>query len=365
MQYSEQGIVTATHNVNGISLTSATALVKLDATHIAIYAADCSDEGALLLLFDLKFGMTVATRRLKVFSNPPVLYCSSSNRVLLLCVVQNLVVVPYILQPSLLWNLIGQNGHASESKCQPLVVSWSSKQVAPDAAAAALEKQRPKNPLKFRKAEINQLADSLWQSDASFCRLFDELLPLLKEDNDVQGVCLLLSHVKDLPEKWQADLLNFFLRHSSEHVDEQESQRLALLLSIPYSDVVLLSHLRKTLTTKSTLKLLRYLAALLQERQWLQENGGGGGGEKTPEIDQIVDWISLILDAHHNELLIAGADVHVQQLVQQLSRLVAERYDFLDCLGQSEALIQLLQKKKKPPANRRKDWYAIEVVRLL
>ena len=36
------------------------ALVKLDATHIAIYGADSSDEGALLLLYDLKFGMTMA-----------------------------------------------------------------------------------------------------------------------------------------------------------------------------------------------------------------------------------------------------------------------------------------------------------------
>ena len=364
MQYSEQGIVTASHNVDGISLSSAAALVKLDATHIAIYAADSSDEGALLLLFDLKFGMTVATRRLKVFCNPPMLHCSSANKVLLLCVVQNLVVVPYILQPSLLWNLIGQN-QVAELKSQPQVVSWSGS----GSATEAVQRSRPKNPLKFRKSEIDQLAESLWQSDASFCRLFDELLPLLKDDKDLDGICLLLSHVRDLPEKWQADLLNFFLRQSNDQLDsiyddEQQSQRLALLLSIPYSDVVLLTHLRKTLTTSCTLKLLRYLAALLQERQWLQQEENGDD-DQFPKIDRIVDWISLVLDAHHNELLVASADVQVQSLIQQLNRMVTERYEFLDCLGQSEALIQLLQRKKKPPTNRRKDWYAIEVVRLL
>ena len=76
---------------------------------MAIYGADSSDEGALLLLFDLKFGMTVASRRLKFFCNPPHLYCSPDNNVLLLCIGQNLVVVPYILQPSLLWNLMNKN----------------------------------------------------------------------------------------------------------------------------------------------------------------------------------------------------------------------------------------------------------------
>lgn len=82
-------------------------------------------------------------------------------------------------------------------------------------------------------------------------------------------------------------------------------------------------------------------------------------------MNRIIDWISLILDAHHNELLVAGADPQVQDLINGLRRLVRERYEFLDCLGQSEALIRLLQRNKKPPTNRRKDWYAIEVVRLL
>ena len=79
-------------------------MVMLDATHIAVYGADESDEGAVLLLCDLKCHMNVAKRRLKFFCDPPLLYCT--NNVLLLCIVQNLVVVPYILQPSVLWKLI-------------------------------------------------------------------------------------------------------------------------------------------------------------------------------------------------------------------------------------------------------------------
>lgn len=106
VQYSEQGVVMASYNLSGICLSSPVAMVMLDATHIAIYGADVSEEGAVLLLFDLKFGMSVATRRLKFFCDPPHMYCLPTNNVLLLCIVQNLVVVPYVLQPSLLWNLI-------------------------------------------------------------------------------------------------------------------------------------------------------------------------------------------------------------------------------------------------------------------
>lgn len=96
----------ASYSLSGICLSSPVAMVMLDATHLAIYGADVSEEGAVLLLFDLKFGMSVATKRLKFFCDPPHMYCLPTNNVLLLCIVQNLVVVPYVLQPSLLWNLI-------------------------------------------------------------------------------------------------------------------------------------------------------------------------------------------------------------------------------------------------------------------
>lgn len=109
VQYSEQGFVMASHSLSGICLSSPVAMVMLDATHIAIYGADVSEEGAVLLLFDLKFGMSVATRRLKFFCDPPHMYCLPANNVILLCIVQNLVVVPFVLQPSLLWNLIDSN----------------------------------------------------------------------------------------------------------------------------------------------------------------------------------------------------------------------------------------------------------------
>lgn len=104
----------ATHNLTGISLSSPIAMVMLDATHIAVYGADESDEGAILLLCDLKFRMNVATRRLKFFCDPPLLYCTKN--VLLLCIVQNLVVVPYILQPSVLWNLIDSRHKPGKKK---------------------------------------------------------------------------------------------------------------------------------------------------------------------------------------------------------------------------------------------------------
>lgn len=123
VQYSEQGFIMVSYSLDGISLTSPVSMIMLDATHIAIYGADVSEEGAVLLLFDLKFGLSVATRRLKIFCDPPHMYCHATNNVLLLCIVQNLVVVPYVLQPSLLWNLI--DGKEITGNCmvlKPLVI---------------------------------------------------------------------------------------------------------------------------------------------------------------------------------------------------------------------------------------------------
>lgn len=98
VRYSEQGGIMSTYSLSGICLSSPVAMVKLDATHIAIYGADVSEEGATLLLFDLKFGMSVANRKLKFFCDPPHMYCLESNNVLLLCIVQNLVRVLIICQ---------------------------------------------------------------------------------------------------------------------------------------------------------------------------------------------------------------------------------------------------------------------------
>jgi len=345
IQYSEQGKVMATHNLTGISLSSPIAMVMLDATHIAVYGADESDEGAILLLCDLKFRMNVATRRLKFFCDPPLLYCTKN--VLLLCIVQNLVVVPYILQPSVLWNLIDSR-HKPEFKAKPEINLVSTSM---DTASSS------QNPLKFRKAEITDLAQSIWEAYASHSRLFDELVPPLKEDKDLDGIRLLLTSIKDLPEKWQADLLNFCLEQSAEEVENHQTNLLKILLSTPYSDVVLLNQLRRKLTTKSTIKLLQHLADLLQVE--VRDDSD------LPTVSQIVDWISLVLDAHHHELLIAGNDDQVKQLVKRLHQLVSENYRFLDCLVQAEPLLDLLKQNKKAPENRRKDWYAIEVVRLL
>lgn len=351
VQLSEKGEVIndLTYNLSGISLTSPVAMAKLDHTHIAIYGADVSEEGAILLLFDLKFGMNVASRKLKFFCNPPHLYCLPSENVLLLCAVGNLVVVPFILQPSLLKTLIDSK-QLTDFKAQPEIVTWNKK------SSITTDKQ---NPLKFQNQELNATATCLWESNACNSRFFDELLPVLKEENDIEGIFLLLSSINDLPEKWLADLLNFFL---DQHSSSDHFKLLQILLSIPYSDVVLLKNLREKLSTKATINLLQHLSEILQSSQWMQQESDNS---RQPGITQIVDWISLILDAHHHELLIAGNDEHVKQLITSLEQLVTQSYDFLDCLGQSEPLVSLLEHKKVLPENRRKDWYAIEVVRLM
>ena len=83
---------------------------------------------------------------------------------------------------------------------------------------ASSETTSKSNPLKFRRQETGDLSNVLWESNASSGRIFDDLLPLLKEDKDIEGICLLLSCVKDLPEKWQADLLNFSLEETLKNV---------------------------------------------------------------------------------------------------------------------------------------------------
>lgn len=133
-------------------------------------------------------------------------------------------------------------------KAQPEIVTWNKK------SSTNLEKP---NPLKFQNQELNASATCLWESNACSSRFFDELLPVLKEHNDFEGIFLLLSSINDLPEKWLADLLNFLL---DQHASLENSKLLKILLSISYSDVVLLKNLREKLSTKATITLLQHLS---------------------------------------------------------------------------------------------------------
>lgn len=177
--------------------------------------------------------------------------------------------------------------------------------------------------LSFRQHEINILLEQLWKSSVSNNCIFDELLPLLKEDEDIDGICSLLISVKDLPEKWQADLLNFSLEKIDSSDLKERSRILDILLSVPYSSVILLNCLRRILTTNSTVKLLEYLTELLKSSGWTKTSGNN-----EPEVGQVVDWISLILDAHHHELLIAGNNENVKDLIKLLGQLVNEKVYF-------------------------------------
>jgi len=133
-------------------------------------------------------------------------------------------------------------------RAQPEIVTWNKK--------SSIISDKP-NPLKFQNQELNATATCLWESNACNSRFFDELLPVLKEENDIEGIFLLLSSINDLPEKWLADLLNFFL---DLHSSSDHAKLLQILLSIPYSDVVLLKNLREKLSSKATISLLQHLS---------------------------------------------------------------------------------------------------------
>lgn len=168
------------------------------------------------------------------------------------------------------------------------------------------------------------MAKALWESNAATPLLLDELLPALKEKKDLSAIRQILVQLKDLPEQWLADLLNYALEQIKDYSELGSHTDLAnlldILLSISYCDAILLNHIRRKLTITSTIKLLHHLHHLSEDVLWTAD----GTGSSKPNMHQIIDWISLILDAHHNELLVIGEDSEVQQLLRNLDRLITK-----------------------------------------
>lgn len=309
-------------------------MTHLNETTVAIYGADVTDEGAVLMIYNVQFKSAQAVQKLKLYTNDAKLWKVEDK--LLLAANRHLAVAPYHLAPQRIAAMLGSslrfNNDNDGNDTDDIVViqeatvaQWEDKSRAKSCATSVPMGRMPLSISKKIRAYLNEG----W-SDAA---IQETLIPLLMDSGDVASICWCLDTFKDLPEKLLVDLLAFTLKSPDKvfvplqngttdstlkaNNPYSRDNFLDKVFSISYSSVSLLPHLKTGLTFDQVLKLLEYLMCKLnEETNSLDDNS-------QPNDQQLYEWSCVLLDSHYQHYLLSQ-DAHVLELFNRLDSTLEE-----------------------------------------
>ncbi|XP_071577950.1 nucleolar protein 11 [Temnothorax nylanderi] len=359
-------------------------MTHLNETTVAIYGADVTDEGAILMIYNVKFKSAQAVQKLKLYTNDAKLWKVEDK--LLLAANRHLAVAPYHLAPQRIAAMLGSSlRFKSDNGAEDDIV------VIQEATVAQWDKNRTKScarsvsigriPLNISQ-KIRAYLNEGW-SDAA---IQEALIPLLMQSGDVASICWCLDTFQDLPDKLLVDLLAFTFTLKSPDkvfvplqnggttdglpVDSSATFKanpsysrdnfLDKVFSISCSSVSLLPHLKTGLTFDQVLKLLEYLTCKLNE-----ETDSLADANSQPSDQQLYEWSCILLDSHYQHYLLSQ-DTHVLDLFNRLDSTLEEHFQFLQNLVDLRPMIDKTHNGKSLRSSSRKQnkFYSIEEIKL-
>lgn len=301
----------------------------LNETIIAVYGADVTDEGAILMIYNVQFKLVQAAQKLKLYTNDAKLWKVEDK--LLLAANRHLAVAPYHLAPQRIAAMLGSSlsfRNSNENEADDIIVIQ-------EATVAQWDKDQvhARNSIGRVPSNISKQVHTYLNEGWSDAAIQETLIPCLMESNDVPSICWCLDSLKDLPEKLLVDLLAFALRSPDKvFVPTQNGMTdsvikgnspysrnsfLGKIFSISYSNVSLLLHLKIGLTFDEVLKLLEYLMQKLNEKtESIDDN-------PQPSDQQLYEWSCVLLDSHYQHYLLSQ-DPHVLELFNQLNSVLED-----------------------------------------
>ncbi|KAJ9575909.1 hypothetical protein L9F63_007221 [Diploptera punctata] len=338
--------------VNVISIVSTKhpiAMASLSSSHVAIYGADSSEEGAVVVIYNTYYGVVQSRHHFKLFASPPRLWCTSTS--LLIAMTHNLVVVPFELEAQLLSALVGAHCNTAEtSESDP---DLEELHLVQDDAWAVNGEFMDTSSVDEVPESIKQQLDALKIDSCSQSIMVEKLILQLIEKESISELIWCLKHFSDVSETPLVLVLQFCLDKSD--VIEKGGKYIELLntvLSASFSDVSLLPFLRN-LSFPNVLSLLEYLADGLES------------DNLDVEFKKLLDWTNLLLDAHYQRFLLSG-DTHVKELFSRLQQITTEQVVHMNELKELLPLLQLLDKGKLPvkKSTFTNKLYSVELIKL-
>ncbi|XP_034180095.2 nucleolar protein 11 isoform X1 [Osmia lignaria lignaria] len=360
--------------INNINTKHPVVMTPLNETTIAAYGADASEEGAVLMIYNVQFKLVQDVQKLKLYTTDAKLWKIEDK--LLLAANRHLAIAPFHLAPQRIATLLGSSLRfkASDENADDdeiVVIQESTVAHWEKGGSNPIKQPIQKPPVKLSKQISSYMNEGL--SDAAIQEM---LIPQLIESKDVEGILWCLNNFKDLPEKLLADLLIFCLRSPEETfvpvqngtTDDFPANKMLYsrndfldkIFSLTYSDISLSSYLKIGLKFDEVLQLLQYLIQKLDDQEDFLDNI-----VQQPTDKQLYEWSSLLLESHYHQYILSG-DPEVSILLNKLGYVLD---DHLQLFKDMENLRPILKrtingKSSKLLQKNRNKFYAIEEIKL-
>ncbi|KAI4470131.1 hypothetical protein MML48_1g02835 [Holotrichia oblita] len=334
--------------IESVSCKESVAMIPINNDHIAMYGADSSQEGASVVIYNTQFKILQSKQPFKMFSNITKLW--QIDNVLLLCSGRHLAVIPFEINTEHLSQLVGSHKiNVTDVDVQQIytVEKWDIDE----------ENDYDKSiPTKIRQNVWTCLEQGLSETTTS-----DMLIPSYIESSDKEAIQNCLDYFKDISEESIVRILAYLIETSVLYNDEGTPITNDLVnktLSLPFTNLFLLLHVKAYLNINQTLSLLKYISFL-----FLSENC-------LPELDYIqtegklIEWGCVLLDGNYQKFLLTR-DTIVHETLKDFNVLVQERLLGLSDLQNSEAVISDFVKRKCISSNKEHtNNYSVEQIKL-
>ncbi|XP_076292527.1 nucleolar protein 11-like [Lasioglossum baleicum] len=357
-------------------------MTPLNETTVAIYGADASEEGAVLMIYNVQFKLVQDVQKLKLYTKDAKLWKIEDK--LLLAANRHLAIAPYHLAPQKIATLLGsslrfkRSDENDEDDDDVVVIQESTlAQWEKNEHTIGSKQLIQKPPMKLSKQISSYVNEGL--SDAAIQEI---LIPQLIESKDVRTIVWCLNVFKDLPEKLLIELLIFSLRTPNETflpmqngtVDSPSQKKtqsndcysrngfLDKIFNLTYSDVSLSSYLKSGgLNFDEILRLLQYLIQKLADR----DKEFYESIVQEPTEKQLYEWSSLLLESHYQHYVLSR-DPEVSTLLNELTCVLDEHLRLLKDMENLRPLLKRIinGKSLKLLQKDRNKFYAIEEIKL-
>ncbi|XP_017885017.1 nucleolar protein 11 [Ceratina calcarata] len=358
--------------VNNMNTKYPVVMTALNETTIAVYGADVSEEGAVLMIYNVQFKLIQDAQKLKLYTEDAKLWKIEDK--LLLAANKHLAIAPYHLASQKIASLLGsslrfKNDDETTDDNEIVVIQESTIAQWDKKCAALLRHEPQKPPSKLSKQISSYVKEGL--SDAAIQEI---LIPQLIESKNVEAIVWCLNNFKDLSEKLLTDLLIFALRSPDDTfipvqngvTDDQprdlysRNNFLDKLFSLTYSDVSLSSYLKSGLNFNEILQLLQYLILKLNDkddfcRDVIQQ----------PTDKQLYEWSSLLLESHYQHYLLSR-DPEVSTLLNKFSFVLNDHQQLFKDMENLRPILRRIMngKSSKLLQRNRNKFYTIEEIKL-
>ncbi|XP_070001024.1 nucleolar protein 11 isoform X3 [Penaeus vannamei] len=368
-----------------------TKILELSPSHIALVGMGKGDEesqicdysthgrphcivlGGLIVLRDLSFAMTVCSRKLKMYHDPPLAWVTPDG--IVVAEGGSLALIPYTVKESNLATVFGTKASDYEYTSE-VCRSWNlgTEEAVPEEAQETIYTNK--------STELTHIIRELRKDTLTESLLVTHLVNILLEQKKTRLLNETLDAFRDIPEACLVDIANYYLSCSDADFeglckcppmetkcvipgDEPEEVTCPFgkakahfvngLLRKPFTDILLSPELYR-LGFDCALSLIQYLHFILAagEAELVPEEAS-----RVPSVAQASSWLSLLLDTKYQHLVMTS-QVDIHRLLLSCFTQVNNLRIFLEGLMDVEPLVKRVVEAKVLPPQMNSSSYSLE-----